>query len=47
MCVLDIHTIICIKSLLYVRSMKFLDRLLRYIITVDVCELHDISPVIL
>ena len=47
MCVLDIHTIISIKSLLYVRSMKFLDRLLRFFITVHVCKLHDISPVIL
>ena len=47
MCVLRIHTIISIKSLLYVRSMIFFDRSLRYIITVDVCELQDISLVIL
>ena len=45
--VLDIQTISSVKSLLCGGSMNFLGRLLRNIITMLVCKLHEISLIIL
>ena len=41
------YTILCITALIQGPRAIFFLRLLRYFMTVHVCELHDISPVIL